>query len=60
MGVLYPGSLIAVISSTAEQATLVVKKIEDKFLGYPDVMRELDCAKSNRPVHVNLHKGVVR
>ena len=32
MGVLYPGSLIAVISSTAEQAVLVIKKIDDKFI----------------------------
>ena len=29
MGVLYPGSLIAVVSGTAEQATLIVKKIQD-------------------------------
>lgn len=32
MGVLYPGSLIAVISGTAEQATLVLKKIDDYFV----------------------------
>ena len=31
MGVLYPGSLIAVVSGTAEQATLIVKKIQDYF-----------------------------
>ncbi|WP_418230869.1 hypothetical protein [Butyricicoccus sp.] len=32
MGVLYPGSLIAVVSGTAEQATLIVKKIQDYFI----------------------------
>ena len=58
MGVLYPGSLIAVISSTAEQATLVVKKIDDKFLGYPDVLREIDCTRHNHPVQLNVNKGV--
>ena len=60
LGVLYPGSLIAVISSTAEQATLVVKKIDEKFLGYPDVLRELDSSRHNRPVQLNTHKGVCR
>lgn len=58
MGVLYPGSLMAVISSTAEQAVLVVKKIDDKFVGYPDVLREIDCTRHNHPVQINAHKGV--
>lgn len=58
MGVLYPGSLIAVISSTAEQAVLVVKKIDDKFVGYPDVMREIDATRHNHPVQISAHKGV--
>ena len=58
MGVLYPGSLIAVISSTAEQAVLVVKKIEEKFLGYPDVIREINASRHNKPVQINPHKGV--
>lgn len=57
MGVLYPGSLIAVISSTAEQAVLVIKKIEDKFLGYPDVLREINASRHNKPVQINPHKG---
>lgn len=43
MGVLYPGSLIAVISGTAEQATLVLKKIDTDFKKYPDIMREIDA-----------------
>ena len=58
MGVLYPGSLIAVISSTAEQAVLVVKKIEEKFIGYPDVLREINSSRHNKPVQINPHKGV--
>lgn len=58
MGILYPGSLIAVISSTAEQAVLVVKKIDEKFIGYPDIIREIDCTRHNHPVQINAHKGV--
>ena len=58
MGVLYPGSLIAVISSTAEQAVLVVKKIDEKFIGYPDVLREIDSTRHNHPVQINAHKGI--
>lgn len=58
LGVLYPGSLIAVVSSTAEQAVLVVKKIEEKFLGYPDVLREINASRHNKPVQINPHKGV--
>jgi ribonucleoside-diphosphate reductase alpha chain len=58
IGVLYPGSSIAVISSTAEQAVLVIKKIEDKFIGYPDVLREINASRHNKPVQINPHKGV--
>ena len=58
IGVLYPGSSIAVISSTAEQAVLVVKKIEEKFLQYPDVVREINASRHNKPVQINPHKGV--
>ena len=56
--VLYPGSLIAVISSSAEQAVLVVKKIEEKFLVYPDILREINASRHNKPVQINPHKGV--
>jgi len=58
LGVLYPNSSIAVISSTAEQAVLVIKKIEEKFIGYPDVLREINASRHNKPVQVNPHKGV--
>ena len=58
LGVLYPGSMIAVVSGTAEQAVLVVKKIEEKFLVYPDVLREINATRHNKPVQINPHKGV--
>lgn len=58
MAVLYPGSLIAVISGTAEQAVLVLRKIDDYFAHNPDVLREIDCSKHNRPVMLNTHKGI--
>ena len=58
IGILYPGSLIAVISSSAEQAVLVVKKIEEKFLVYPEIIREINASRHNKPVQINPHKGV--
>lgn len=56
MGVLYPGSLIAVISGTAEQATLVPKKIDTYFTKYPDIMREIDT-NGHAAVQLNRSKG---
>lgn len=58
LGTLYPGSMIAVISSTAEQAVLVVKKIDEKFLQYPDILREINASRHNKPVQINPHKGI--
>ena len=57
MGVLYPGSLIAVVSSTAEQATLIVKKIQDYFIRNPEIMREIQC-DGHRPVQLSRNKGI--
>ena len=57
MGVLYPGSLIAVVSGTAEQATLIVKKINDYFIRNPEIMREIQC-DGHRPVQLSRNKGV--
>ena len=57
MGVLYPGSLIAVVSGTAEQATLIVKKIQDYFIHTPEIMREIQC-DGHRPVQLSRNKGV--
>ena len=57
MGVLYPGSLIAVVSGTAEQATLIVKKIQDYFIRNPEIMREIQCDR-HRPVQLSRNKGV--
>lgn len=60
MGVLYPGSLIAVISGTAEQAKLVPKKIDDYFVRNVNILREIDCTNSKRPVQLSAAKGVCR
>ena len=57
MGVLYPGSLIAVVSGTAQQATLIVKKIQDYFIRNPEIMREIQC-DGHRPVQLSRNKGV--
>ena len=57
MGVLYPGSLIAVVSGTAEQATLIVKKIQDYFIRDPEIMREIQC-DGHRPVQLSRNKGI--
>ena len=57
MGVLYPGSLIAVVSGTAEQATLIVKKIQDYFIHNSEIMREIQC-DGHRPVQLSRNKGV--
>jgi len=56
MGVLYPGSLIAVASGTAEQATLVLRKINDYFVRYPNIIREIRPGRD--PVTLNKSKGV--
>lgn len=57
MGILYPGTHIAVVSGTAEQATLVVKKINDFFLSNPEVFREIR-ADGHRPVQLSRAKGI--
>lgn len=57
MGVLYPGSLIAVVSGTAEQATLIIKKIQDYFVRNPEILREIQC-DGHRPVQLSRNKGV--
>ena len=57
MGVLYPGSLIAVVSGTAEQATLVLKKIDTYFRKYPDIMREIDAYR-HAAVRLSRNKGL--
>jgi hypothetical protein len=49
MAILYPGSMIAVASRTAEQATLVLKKIDDIFSKNPVILNEIECA-NHRPV----------
>lgn len=57
IGVLYPGSMIAVVSGTAEQATLIVKKIQDYFIRNPEIMREIQ-SDGHRPVQLSRNKGI--
>ncbi len=59
MGVLYPGSQIAVVSGTAEQATLVLKKIDDYFVRNPNIFREID-SNGHKPVQLSRSKGICR
>ena len=56
MGVLYPGSLIAVVSGTAEQATLVLKKIDDEFIRNENIIREIDT-EGHAAVRISRAKG---
>ena len=60
MGVLYPGSSIAVVSGTAEQATLVLRKIDSYFARNPNILREIDQANSRSPVQLSRNKGVCK
>lgn len=57
MGVLYPGSQIAVVSGTAEQATLVLKKIDDYFVRNQNILREID-SNGHKPVQLSRSKGI--
>lgn len=59
MGVLYPGSQIAVISGTAEQARLVPKKIDDYFVRNENVLREIDT-NGHAPVQLSQNKGICK
>lgn len=59
MGVLYPGSLIAVVSGTADQATLVLKKIDDELIKNPNILREIH-AEGHRPVQLAQNKARCR
>ena len=60
MGVLYPGSLIAVISGTAEQAVLVQKKIDNYFVRNSNILREIDCSGHNPVSPLTRNKGVCK
>lgn len=56
IAILWPGSLIAVVSGTANQATLILEKL-DKMTSNPAVLRELDTSGGKKPVTVNQNKG---
>ena len=57
MGVLYPGSSIIVASGTAQQANLVLRKIDQYFIRNENVLREVD-ANNHAPVQISSTKGV--
>lgn len=57
MAVLYPGSQIAVISGTAEQAKLILKKIESYFSRNEIVFNEIEMLNSKKPVQVQQNKA---
>lgn len=58
LAVLYPGSRIAVISGTGEQATLVLQKIADIFVRNPNVLREINMSRGRNPVSISRAKGI--
>lgn len=45
------------VSGTAEQATLIIKKINDYFVRNENILREIQC-DSHRPVQLSRNKGV--
>ena len=60
LAILYPRSLIAVVSATAQQATLLPKKIEEEFADNENIKKELDYGSGKKPVNVNANKGTIR
>lgn len=56
-GILYPGTHIAVVSGTAEQATLIIKKIAEYFLQNPEIYREIQ-SDGHKPVQLSRNKGI--
>lgn len=59
MAVLYPGSNIAVVSATATQATIVLRKIQSFVALYPQLMCEINVVGRD-PVVISKDKGTVR
>lgn len=59
LGILYPESNIAVVSATAAQATIVMRKIRDFVGQYPEYLKEVDIVGRD-PVIISKEKGIVR
>ena len=57
LGVLYPGSPISVCSATAEQATLLLRKIDELCRANNNIMNEIDMSKSRNPVTIRTGGG---
>lgn len=60
IGVLYPGTFIAVVSGTAKQATLILDKINSYFIKYEDILREIDYGGRSMPVYIAKDKAVCK
>ena len=59
LAILYPFTPIAVVSATAQQATLVLKKIRDFIPMYPELLPQIAIV-GREPVVIAKDKGVVR
>lgn len=59
MCVLYPGTIVAVCSGTAQQATIVLQKIR-LLCDNSNILREIDMSNSRNPVQLSKDKGVCR
>lgn len=60
IGVLYPFTKVAVVSGTAEQATLVIRKIDDYFCKLPNVAREIEFSGKRAVSPMTRNKSVCR
>ena len=59
LGILYPFTPIAVVSATAQQATLVLKKIRDFIPMYPELLPQVAIV-GREPVVIAKDKGIIR
>ncbi len=59
MAILYPGTLVAVCSGTAQQATIVLQKVKALSVN-PNILREIDQASSRSPVTLSKDKGMCK
>ena len=58
LAILYPETNIAIVSATAAQATIVMRKIRDFVGQYPEYLKEVDVVGRD-PVPISKEKGVV-
>lgn len=58
MCVLYPGTLVAIVSSTAEKAKLVLDKMETYFLNYENIKREIKPTSTGKYISSTKVKAI--